>query len=525
MNRIKAFLSIIFIVVLFSSVMCFADESILLQVQTNEKANYESEVSGENSGENLTSKTEQENLGDTDIKKNIFVILPEGTEYEYNGKERKFEETGAEIYYEEDGEYINSYENDVFTIVSSESGVDEGAYKVELALTNPELYSWAIQDETLDENYDDYSTYKVLGKENQIIEWKIIKVSPRFYLSDEKISKDYNGKEQEISLIELHEKNKSLQSYIDNGFITIAGNKATQVGKYELILAVKDTKNTDKIKMILMTENNGKKTSKTLKEENEVKFEWEIVGNTSSSEGSSSPSSGGTSSGGGPTIVTSTTNESTGQQSSGEKTTLKSGESIEENENLINTNVWENKYKDVKEDDWYYEAVKFVSSNGLFKGLNDDEFGTNVMMNRAMIVTVLYRYAGEKEISEEKNVFSDVESDAYYANAVAWATENKIVNGTNDNEFSPNSNVTREQLIVILYRFAKTQEMNVEEKIDLNNYEDKNLISDYAKDAFEWAVKTEIISGRTSTTLAPQGTATRAEVATILMRFIQNVKK
>lgn len=510
--KAKIFLCVFLILFVFSSVISFASENVQLQVQANEKD------SG-NSGEQTHIFSENDNSEDTEIKKTIFVIIPEGMEYEYNGKERKFEETGAEIYYEEDGEYINSFENDLFTVVSSERGTEEGTYKAELALTNPELYSWAMQDDTLDENYDDYSTYKIVGKENQTIEWKIIKISPRLYLSDEKISKEYNGKEHEIKLLELHEKNKSLQSYIDNGYIIMTGNKATQVGKYELTLTVKDTKNTDKIKMILMTEKNGKKSSKILKEENEIKLEWEIVGNAFSEESSSSQSSGGSSSGGESATSTQKTNENTVQQSSGEKEISKSGDRIEDNESISSKNVWENKYKDVKENEWYYEAVKFVSSNGIIKGISDEEFGISIMITRAMLVTALYRYDGEKEVSGE-NIFSDVDNNTYYAKAVLWAVENNIVNGTSISEFSPNLDITREQLIVIIYRFAKYQGFNVEQKTDLNKFEDKDLISDYAKDAFEWAVKIGLISGRTATTLAPQGTARRAEVATILMRFM-----
>lgn len=181
--------------------------------------------------------------------------------------------------------------------------------------------------------------------------------------------------------------------------------------------------------------------------------------------------------------------------------------------------TWVNTFEDVTTNDWYYEAVKFVNEAGLFKGLSDTEFGANVTMNRAMIVTVLHRLAGETKVQDSNISFSDISNEEYYSNAVIWAVENGIVNGVGNNDFAPQDDVTREQLIVMLYRYAKLTGNLTEEKANLSAYDDVDLISDYAKEAFAWAIQEGIITGRTTTTLAPKGIATRAEVATMIMRF------
>lgn len=191
----------------------------------------------------------------------------------------------------------------------------------------------------------------------------------------------------------------------------------------------------------------------------------------------------------------------------------------EENTN----NNYQNPFKDIKEKDWYYSAVSFVNQKGLFKGVNDTEFGANVTMNRGMIVTVLHRLAKEEKANNITK-FNDVKENDYYSNAVNWAVEKGITNGTGNGKFEPSSSVTREQLVVMIYRYAKMSGKDINKKANLLNYEDNNKIDDYAKEAFEWAIEEKIITGRTETELAPKGTATRAEVATILMRFIQNVK-
>lgn len=175
-------------------------------------------------------------------------------------------------------------------------------------------------------------------------------------------------------------------------------------------------------------------------------------------------------------------------------------------------------FVDVNTGDWFYDAVKYVYERGLFKGMTDTEFRPGANMNRAMLVTVLYRLAGEPAVRGGSD-FSDVASESYYSKAVLWARDNGIVTGVSETCFNPNGDITREQMAAILYRYAKYAGMDVSARADLSSYADAGQISDYAKEAMSWAVATGLISGRSASMLAPTGSATRAEVATILMRF------
>lgn len=163
------------------------------------------------------------------------------------------------------------------------------------------------------------------------------------------------------------------------------------------------------------------------------------------------------------------------------------------------------------------DAVAYVSSRELFKGVSSDEFGPSGSMTRGMLATVLYRYAGEPAVTAE-NSFGDVKPGAYYENAVKWAAANGIVTGYSDGTFQPDKSVTREQLAAILYRYAGSpQEIGT-----LSGFNDAGSVSDYAVNAVSWAVKAGIITGNgSSTTLDPQGSATRAQVATMMKRFAE----
>ena len=171
--------------------------------------------------------------------------------------------------------------------------------------------------------------------------------------------------------------------------------------------------------------------------------------------------------------------------------------------------------------DWYAEAVTYAVENGLFQGTSATTFAPNANMNRAMLVTVLYRMSGEQ--SKADAAFSDVAQDAWYAEAVAWAKTNGIVSGTSATQFAPNQNVTREQMAAILYRYAqyKGQETSTDQT-GLEHFTDVNTVSSYAVPAMNWAVQNGLISGTSTTTLTPTGNATRAQVATILMRYQKN---
>ena len=192
---------------------------------------------------------------------------------------------------------------------------------------------------------------------------------------------------------------------------------------------------------------------------------------------------------------------------------------VEETKPVEPEEEWENPFIDVAEEDWFYEAVKFANESKLFNGVSVNEFGASTNMTRGMIVTVLYRYA--KAETTKEATFDDVKAGTYYSNAIAWAAENGIVNGIGNNNFAPDKSVSREEFVVILYRYAikNGKDVSVGENTNILSYDDFNQISEYAIPAMQWAVGSGIITGRTNTTLVPKGTATRAEVATMVMRF------
>ena len=171
---------------------------------------------------------------------------------------------------------------------------------------------------------------------------------------------------------------------------------------------------------------------------------------------------------------------------------------------------------DVEKDSWYYDAVCYVNDNGLFKGMSDDTFGTDIQMLRSMLMTVLYRAAGEPEVDEEHG-FDDVEDGMWYTNPIKWAKQNGITSGEGDNTFAPHKSITREQLVAMLYRFAKTPEYTG----DLEEFSDADQVEEYASDAFKWAVNNKIINGMGDGTLNPKGEASRAQVAQMIMKFMQ----
>jgi len=139
-------------------------------------------------------------------------------------------------------------------------------------------------------------------------------------------------------------------------------------------------------------------------------------------------------------------------------------------------------------------------------------------MTRAMLVTVLWRMEGAPKARACE--FKDVAEGAWYEEAVAWAAEESIVNGMTETSFAPNAAITREQMATILYRYAQYKGMSTRGNADLDDYTDADSISAYAAKAMNWAVANGLITGMTETALAPTGTATRAQVATILMRFL-----
>lgn len=180
-------------------------------------------------------------------------------------------------------------------------------------------------------------------------------------------------------------------------------------------------------------------------------------------------------------------------------------------------------FTDVPRTEWYYEAVSYVATEGLMNGVSTTQFNPNGTASRAQIVTILWRLAGEP--SALTGAFTDVPAGEYYSTAVAWASRQGIVTGVGNNRFEPNSNITREQLAVILYRYAQDAGYTTSASANITGYYDYARVNSYARTAMSWAVGAGLITGTSTTTLSPQDTATRAQVATILMRFCENIAK
>ena len=178
-------------------------------------------------------------------------------------------------------------------------------------------------------------------------------------------------------------------------------------------------------------------------------------------------------------------------------------------------------FTDVDTADWFAEAVQYMLDNKMMNGITDTTFGPDNTTTRGMIVTILYRLEGEPDAAASN--FTDVAANMYYADAVAWAQANNIVNGITTTTFGPDNAITREQMAAILYRYAQFKGYDVTASNDLGSYTDASQISAYATTAMQWANAEGLITGNTTTTINPIGNATRAEVATILMRFCENI--
>ena len=179
-------------------------------------------------------------------------------------------------------------------------------------------------------------------------------------------------------------------------------------------------------------------------------------------------------------------------------------------------------FPDVTEGDWFYDAVRCAYENSLMDGVGDNLFAPNSETTRAQLVTILYRLAGEPEPGGDSG-FADVAAGTWYTDAVAWAAENGIVNGVSDTEFAPGDDITREQLAAILYRYAAYQGYDVSQRADLSGFGDAESISGYAQEALSWAHAQGLVLGFEDGSLRPQGTASRAQIAAVLMRFLAAV--
>lgn len=179
-------------------------------------------------------------------------------------------------------------------------------------------------------------------------------------------------------------------------------------------------------------------------------------------------------------------------------------------------------FADVSVDAWYADAVQYVVDKGMMNGTSENSFSPDETTTRGMIVTMLHRL--ENEPAASASAFNDVAAGSWYADAVAWAAEQGVVNGVSDTAFAPDTAITREQMAAILYRYAQSKGQGFTGAWAFQlDYPDADAVSDYAYEAMCWATLHGIINGMGDGSLAPQGAATRAQVATMLMRFIENI--
>lgn len=414
----------------------------------------------------------------------------------YNGKEHKLE--------------VSGFDPEFMTITGNRA-VNSGKYKMIISVKEPEKYDLI---------------YKYEVGDSIEIDWKIAKEGILHPIPKVN-SFEYTGEEIALEM-----------KYYDESLFNVTGNKATEIGEYEAVISIKDKNNYEWA---------ADSTTK------DIIIKWKIIGNSLENGevvaeiktyvANIVQTQGGTikinklevKEGESQTItiipdegykivdvkideksVGAVTKYTLQNVKQNHKIVAVFEKNVQENEEKTNNN--RNQFEDVKEEEWYFKSVEYVVNKGLFNGTSNNQFSPNATMNRAMLVTVLHRLSGENKI-QRNNKFVDVEQNSYYEQAVIWASQNSIVSGVSETEFAPQNKITREQLVVMIYRYAKYEGMNVNSTANLSNYTDSSEISSYAKEAFAWAIESGYINGRSSTILAPKGTATRAEVATILTRF------
>ena len=182
-------------------------------------------------------------------------------------------------------------------------------------------------------------------------------------------------------------------------------------------------------------------------------------------------------------------------------------------------------FVDVNRDDWFYDVVKYAYNNGWMNGISDTHFDPNGSITRAMFVTILYRIENEPDFVPSS--FVDLEVDSWYEDAVAWAFENGVTLGVSDTEFAPDRIIIREQIVAMLYRYAKFKgyDVVVSNEAAFGEFADAKDTTEYAVPAFTWAVSEGIMNGKSETTLNPHDDATRAEAAALLMRLVEKFAK
>ena len=178
------------------------------------------------------------------------------------------------------------------------------------------------------------------------------------------------------------------------------------------------------------------------------------------------------------------------------------------------------RFEDVKETDWFYPDVEYIIRRGIMSGTSETLFSPKQETTRAQIVTMLWRIDGEPREALNNNYYADIKVGSYYEDAAGWAAKNRIVTGNGDQQFDPDKAVTREELAVMLMRYARYRGKDVSKGSDLMVYQDSNEISSWAEEALSWANSCGYISGMSESKIGPKGKATRAQVAVILHRYL-----
>lgn len=198
----------------------------------------------------------------------------------------------------------------------------------------------------------------------------------------------------------------------------------------------------------------------------------------------------------------------------------KTTEDTDKEEDKDDEETTELNFTDVKESDWFYKGVAYVVDKGVMSGVSENQFDPSGKLTRAMLVQMLYNMESRPACDAE-NAFIDVPVGQWYTDAVIWANDAKIVSGMGDGLFAPNMEITREQMVVMLYNYAKYKGYDVTASADLSKFADNASVSTWAQPAMQWAVAEGYISGMGDNQLAPHGTATRAEIASVIMRFME----
>lgn len=198
----------------------------------------------------------------------------------------------------------------------------------------------------------------------------------------------------------------------------------------------------------------------------------------------------------------------------------KTTEDTDKEEDKDDEETTELNFTDVKESDWFYKGVAYVVDKDIMSGVSENEFAPSGKLTRAMLVQMLYNMESRPACDAE-NAFMDVPVGQWYTDAVIWANDAKIVSGMGEGLFAPNMEITREQMVAMLYNYAKYKGYDVTASADLSKFADNASVSTWAQPAMQWAVAEGYISGMGDNQLAPQGTATRAEIASVIMRFME----